>query len=533
MAVALTVLSFLSYSNVKPPILQGPGWMHSPPPEVSSPNDKMSSVARQKHPFPQWIILLVFSLSLGILSILNCELSIHDTARVAGIAREMAFTGNYFIPKLNGQNFLEYPSLGYLPVSLFLSTSGTLPDFLAILPIALMGTATVLLTFRIGKMLADERAGLIAGFFLATMSGFFTLHRRCLVDPTLLFFTVLSLYGFAAGHQARSKRFRFYVIFYLAMAGGFLSKGLIGVAIPAGTALVFLALRKDFAGIRRLYLGWGILLFFIPIVLWMMGVWWLEGSHLIKEVVRQSVWRFLSPSADHSQPVYFYFIPVLLNTLPWTPLPLVWLWYRRSHHEIKSALRPEILPLFAAVWFLTVFIGLSLASAKRSLYGAPLYPPFALLAAFAWSRLRYKIPNIKRIEIYAMIVLFVAYLGIHFAILLPSENKDSFRPVFEIIQKQQSHGPVYLCGGSESLQGAAVFYLGNIVPVRSKTDLMQEKLETASGTVLIIPSLPGDEQLLAHIRAKGFRLLTEKRVRKMSLQVYTNSILTPPSPLLN
>jgi 4-amino-4-deoxy-L-arabinose transferase-like glycosyltransferase len=477
---------------------------------------------RKKHRWPGWLLLLVFALSLGIISILNCELSIHDTARVAGIAREMAFTGDYFIPRLNGQNFLEYPPLGYLPVALFLSASKNPPDFLAILPIALLGAATVLFTFLIGKVLADERAGLTAGFLLATMSGFFMLHRRCLVDPMLLFFTVFSLYGFAAGDRTPSRRFRCFAIFYLGMAGAFLSKGLIGIAIPAGTALIFLTLRRDWGAIRKLYLGRGILLFLLPIALWTGGVWRLEGPNLIKEVVRQSLWRFLASSADHSEPVYFYFIPVLLNTLPWTPLLLVWLWHRQKHPQPEKASSPDLLSLFALVWFLTVFVGLSIASAKRNLYSAPLYPPAALLAASAWMHLREKFPK-RRIETYAMIVIFFAYIIVHFAILLPSEKKDSFRPVFEVIRNQQVHGPVYLYGGSESLQGAAVFYLGKVIPVRSKTDLMHEKLGVPLGTILIIPSLPEDEQLLARIRTEGFRLLTEKTVRKISLQVYSNS----------
>ena len=481
------------------------------------------SGGRKNHRWPAWLLLLLFALSLRIVSILSSELSIHDTARVAGIAREMAFTGDYFVPRLNGRNFLEYPSLGYVPIALFLSTSETPSDFLAILPIALLGTATVLLTFLIGKVLADERVGLTAGYILATMPGFFTLHRQCLVDPTLLFFTVLSLYGFAAGYQTPSRRFRFLAIFYLAMAGGFLSKGLIGLAIPAGTALLFLIVRRDFAAVQKLYLGRGILLFLLPIALWTGGVWRFEGPDLIKEVVRQSLWRFLSSSADHSDSIYFYFIPVLLNTLPWTLLLLVWLWYRRKYPPSEKISSPELLPLFALVWFLTVFVGLSMASAKRNLYIAPLYPPSALLAAFAWTRLREKFPKVRRIEAYAMILVFFVYVGIHFVILLPSEKKDSFRPIFEVIRNQQTHGPVYLCGGTESLQGAAVFYLGKIIPLCSRTDLMQEGFAAPSGTILIVPFFSGDEQFLASLRAKGFRLLTEKTVRKISLQAYSNS----------
>jgi 4-amino-4-deoxy-L-arabinose transferase-like glycosyltransferase len=501
--------------------------MDAPPtPETCNPDFdtlKSPSEKRKRHRLPVWLFLFIFTFSLRIIPILNSELSIHDTARVAGIAREMAFTGNYFVPRLNGQNFLEYPSLGYLPIALFLSTSKNPPDFLALFPIAILGAATVLLTFMIGKVLANERVGLMAGFILATMSGFFILHRRCLVDPTLLFFTVLSLYGFAASYQTPSKRFRFFAIFYLAMAGAFLSKGLIGVAIPAGTALIFLIVRRDLAAIRKLYLGWGILLFLLPIALWMGGVWWLEGPDLIKEVVRQSLWRFVSSSADHSELIHFYFIPVLLNTLPWTPVPLVWLWYRWRRPRLEESSPLDLLSLFALVWFLTVFVGLSMASAKRTLYIAPLYPPSALLAAFAWARLCESFPNVKRLETYGMIVLFFAYVGMHFIILLPSEKKDSFRPVFEVIRNQKVHGPVYLYGGSESLQGAAVFYLGKTIPVRNRTDLLQEGFEAPSGTILVIPFFSGDEQLLANLRAKGFRLLTEKTIRKISLRIYSNS----------
>ena len=121
----------------------------------------------------------------------------------------MAVTSNYLIPRLNGENFLEYPPLGYWPIALTLSMSKKPPDFLAFLPIVFLGTGTVLITYLIGKKLAGERIGLMAGFILATMSAFITYHRHFRVDPALLFFITLSLYGFVAGYQASRKRFLF------------------------------------------------------------------------------------------------------------------------------------------------------------------------------------------------------------------------------------------------------------------------------------------------------------------------------------
>ena len=278
-----------------------------------------------------WLALLIFTLALQILSIWNLELSGRDSPRVAGIAREMAVTSNYLIPRLNGENFLEYPPLGYWPIALTLSMSEKPPDFLALLPIVFLGTGTVLITFLIGKALIGGRIGLMAGFILSTMPAFITYHRHCRVDPALLFFITLSLYGFVAGYNASpsplpsplegegwvgGKRVLFFALFYLAMAGAFLSKGIIGVAIPIATAVVFLITRKDFKAIGKLLLSPGILLFMLPIFLWVGSVWWLEGPGIIKEVIRQSLTRFfLLRLIIQSPSPFISFIPSRLSYL--------------------------------------------------------------------------------------------------------------------------------------------------------------------------------------------------------------------------
>ncbi len=82
----------------------------------------------------------------------------------------MAVMSGYLIPKLNGENFLEYPSLGYWPIAFTLSMNKNPLGFLAFLPIAFLGTETVFLTYLIGRKLTGEQIGLMAGFILATMS---------------------------------------------------------------------------------------------------------------------------------------------------------------------------------------------------------------------------------------------------------------------------------------------------------------------------------------------------------------------------
>jgi 4-amino-4-deoxy-L-arabinose transferase-like glycosyltransferase len=470
-----------------------------------------------------WLGLLIFTLALQTLCVWNIELSGRDSPRVAGIAREMAVTSNYLIPRLNGENFLEYPSLGYWPIAVTLSMSDKPSEFLAFLPIALLATGTVLVTFLIGKTLAGERIGLIAGFILSTTPGFVSIHRHCRVDPSLLFFITLSLYGLVAGYQAPKRSFLFSVIFYLATACAFLSKGIIGAAIPIGTALVFLITRKDVAAIRRLFLSPGILLFLLPVFVWGGGVWLCEGHGIIKEVLQQSLSRFFSPEAEHVKPIYFYFIPALLQLMPWILLPLVLLWNRRGSNHSSEPPHHNPLLRFALVWFLTVFIGLSLASAKRPLYLGPLFPAFALVAALAWDHVREKFPKVKRVEICGLILIFLMYTGTFLFFITPSENKKSFRPVFDVVSSQRTEGPVYLVAPLEALRGASFFYLGKKMPVLDRKDLLAGRFENRQATILVLDVYCSDQKLLYSLLSKGYRRILHRESGKDEVCVYSNS----------
>jgi len=364
----------------------------------------------------------------------------------------------------------------------------------------------------------------MAGFILSTMSGFLTLHRHCRVDSALLFFITLSLYGLVAGYRASRKSFPLFAVFYLAMAGAFLSKGIIGVAIPLGTAVVFLITQKDLTAIRKLFLNPGVLFFLLPILLWGYSVWWLDGVGIFEEVIRQSLFRFFSPSADHAKPFYFYFIHGFTPLMPWILLPLVLLWYRLKSSHSRKPLPHGSLLRFALVWSLTIFIGLSLASAKRTLYLGPIFPPFALLSAVGWDRIREKFPRVKSREFYGLIVIFLVYIGTYQLFIIPSERKESLRPIFNAVSSQRTNGPIYLVNPSETIRGASFFYLGKRIPILNDQDVLWGRFEDRPGTTLVIDSLCDNNRLLSHLLSRGYRPLMQKKFRKNEvICIYSNS----------
>jgi 4-amino-4-deoxy-L-arabinose transferase-like glycosyltransferase len=180
--------------------------------------------------------------------------------------------------------------------------------------------------------------------------------------------------------------------------------------------------------------------------------------------------------------------------------------------------------VFALAWSLIVFIGLSLSSAKRTLYLGPIYPPFALLAALGWDRIREKFPKVKRVEVYGLIVIFLVYMGTYLLFISPSERKESLRPLFKAVSSQRTNGLFYLVNPSETTRGAAFFYLGKRIPVLNKQDLLLSRFEDLPGTTLVIDSLCDDNQLLSHLRSKGYRpiLQTKKYGKEAGVCIYSN-----------
>jgi hypothetical protein len=173
---------------------------------------------------------------------------------------------------------------------------------------------------------------------------------------------------------------------------------------------------------------------------------------------------------------------------------------------------------------LAVFIGLSLASAKRPLYLGPIYPPFALLAALGWDRIREKFPGVKRREFYGLIVIFSVIVLTYLLFVTPIDRKESLRPVFEVVPSQRTNGPIYLVGPSETILGASFFYLGKKIPVLNDQDVLWGRFEDQPGTTLVIDSLRDNNRLLSHLLSKGYRPLMQKKFRKNEvICIYSNS----------
>ena len=198
-----------------------------------------------------------------------------DETRVAGISAEMVFRGDWLVPRLNGEPFLEYPPLFYWLQAIGFSLFG-INDFAAAVPAALAAFGGVLTLFALGRRLGFSGIGaFLSCVLLLTCAQYLSNARSCRVDMLLAFAVLLAVYGFYAMLTERNgaKRFGFWCVGTAGLAAGILTKGLVGAALPAVALGGFLVLRdileRKFRWKNYLAMAAGGAVSLVPVGIWL------------------------------------------------------------------------------------------------------------------------------------------------------------------------------------------------------------------------------------------------------------------------
>jgi hypothetical protein len=251
---------------------------------------------------------------------------------VGGIIREMTTSGNWVVPTLNGQPYLEKPPLFYALGAVGCRLFGTFQPWALRLPSALLAMATMLWACFMGWRLGSPRAGAWAGFMVGTNALFFQMGHAAVVDMTLTATVTLSLgLAFLAILEPEA-RDRWVSWFWASLGLGFLAKGIFGPVLVLLPLWVALGLWRD----RRL-LGaffapnWGMAALAGMVGLWVVPLALAGGRVFLEEVfVRNTIGRFLaSPHlvprtgtlGEHGEPFSFYLRRTPGNLLPSADTP--------------------------------------------------------------------------------------------------------------------------------------------------------------------------------------------------------------------
>ncbi len=357
----------------------------------------MQSVAREHSEqsiFHQdWGFLVLAAVVLGLIFfyplVLPIPLLDPDEGLHASISQEMVEHGHWLVPQLIERPFWDKPILYFWAQAVSLRFWG-MHEPAVRLPGMLFGLLGVWSTAVVARRLLHPKVGTLAALCYATTVLPASLVQAASHDVALVPWVNLAVV--CLWEMDRSPRWRGRFA-WAAGAGGILAlalltKGLVGVVVVGGAFGLYLLLSRR---LRRWHwlAAFGVLL----VAALLAAPWYLymelrSPGYLYYWFVQRHLGGFLHARLWHGQQPWWYYLPVLLGGgLPWVIYLPAAAWGLRlaqqgKLHACSPQQRQGLVLLWC--WFLGGLMFFCVSRAKLVTYVWPLFPPMAVLAAWAW-----------------------------------------------------------------------------------------------------------------------------------------------------
>ena len=379
---------------------------------------------------PLIILLALLTLFVALNDLGHRKLANPDEGRYSEISREMAASGDFVTPRLNGLKYFEKPPMQYWATAISFTLFGE-SELTARLYTALCGLGCVLLIAYTGKRVFDEETGLLAGLALLGSPYFVAMSAIVTLDMGLTLWMTVTVSSVLISQHAltdRSRR-RWLWLAWAGMAAAVLSKGLIGIVFPAAAVLLYCVSQRNFRLLRKL--EW---LVGLPIFLAVSAPWFVLVSMANPEFpqfffIHEHVERFLSTVHRREQP-WWFFLPILfLGLLPWAIALIpacVEGWRRPAQLSRASGAQSfSFAPIkFLLIYSIFILLFFSKSGSKLAGYISPLFPALALVIG---AYLRSVEP--KRLSWWVLPVIPLALAGAYAAWIAPEARADEFSRV--------------------------------------------------------------------------------------------------------
>jgi 4-amino-4-deoxy-L-arabinose transferase-like glycosyltransferase len=301
-----------------------------------------------------------------------------DEGRYAEIPREMAATGDWLTPRLNGLKYFEKPPLQYWASAAAYSAFGV-SEWTSRLWTVGLAFACLPMVFGWTRRLYGTGAGLLAVAALAVSPYFSIVGHLDLLDAGFSFWLTGAVFAFTLAQSSevggREER-RWMLLAWLAAALAILSKGIVVGVLAGGSLLVYSLIERDPRPWKRLHLAVGLPLFLVVSAPWFIAVSRLNPDFPRFFFIHEHFARFLTTVHQRVEPWWFFIPPLLLGVLPWGPSVL------GACRTAWSRAGTE--PQFKPLRFLLIFAGFTLiffsaSGSKLYPYIQPMFPPLAVM----------------------------------------------------------------------------------------------------------------------------------------------------------
>ncbi|MHB8068227.1 MAG: ArnT family glycosyltransferase [Desulfobaccales bacterium] len=359
---------------------------------------------------------------------------IRAEAMYALIPREMLDAGHWLLATLNGVPYLDKPPLLYWLTILAYKIFGV-SEASARVPILACTLGEIWFTYLLGRRFFNPRAAWLGGFVLLSCIGFFSLHLQILIDHLITLCLIASLYFLVRWQE--EPHWRWGAGFYLALAGGFMSKGFIGLVFPLLISVIYLWPRQKTVLSRLFFNPWGLALLAVAVVPWFVAVEQAHPGFLRHQIINEQVMRFLGqrqPPDITPFPLVEFWIFFAIWLMPWTMLlpEALYRFWRETGPRGAALAQARLLLIWAAV----ILVFYTLSSSRIEYYTLPALPPLALV--LGWRLDRCLATPKDRSLFWPFLLIGVLSLGV--MLLLPhlericGANRREFIGMFQLIK---------------------------------------------------------------------------------------------------
>jgi 4-amino-4-deoxy-L-arabinose transferase-like glycosyltransferase len=315
-----------------------------------------------------------------------------DEAQYAEMSREMLQTGQYLEVFNHGKDYLDKPPLLFWVTTLSYRAFG-ISNFTYKLPSVLFTLLGLFATYRLGKLLYNERVGFYAALILSTSQAWFLINHDVRTDTILAACTAVALWQL--GEFLGNRKFIHIIFGALAVAGAMMTKGPIGLMVPGLAVGFHLMVRREWRKIFQwqwLAMLAIVLICLIPMMVGLYRQYDMQPGKLIDGMPIGSGLKFFFWTQSFGRitgenywkddtTILFFTHTFLWAFLPWCVLFVV-SWVRATIRLVKSSFRFQANEE-AITWggFVFPFIAFSLSHYKLPHYIFVILPLAAISTA--------------------------------------------------------------------------------------------------------------------------------------------------------
>jgi 4-amino-4-deoxy-L-arabinose transferase-like glycosyltransferase len=322
-------------------------------------------------------LLLVIGSVLYLVNLGAYPLYTKGEPREAVTVFDIVHGGGVILPMRAGVEIPSKPLLMHWLAALVSLAAGSVNEWTARLPSALLAIAGMVACYIYVRRLFEGRGALLSALMLGTSFQYLQAGTGARVDMTLAFFMEVAFFEFlmiAEGLRERT------TLLYVSIALAVLTKGPVGLVLPALAAAIWIVLWRRWGLLRRLRLGRG-----VTIVAILAGGWYIAATlthgpaFVYKQVLSENLFRLLHRRGfyeGHAHPFYYEEGALLAGFMPWSPVALA-----AAIQWVRMPRRLDPRLSYLVVWFLTVLIFYNLPQSKRGVYLLALYPALTTIVA--------------------------------------------------------------------------------------------------------------------------------------------------------